>query len=64
MHVPQEVHELFQIDDDADQASSPTSTAELHLMAADTIIKNPSTLTFQLTGVVKGQPQEDLKGNT
>jgi hypothetical protein len=53
--VIQEVLELFQpkSDDDSTDPQSPSST-ELHLMAADTGIKDPSVLTFQLAAEVQG----------
>jgi predicted aspartyl protease len=56
LHVLQEVLELFSIEAvDHDQASSSGTQAELHLMVKETTIKDPSTLTFKLTGVIQDQ---------
>jgi hypothetical protein len=54
LHVLQEVLDVFQGEEasDDDQSSSNSATVELHLMTTETVIKDPSTLTFQLTGVV------------
>jgi predicted aspartyl protease len=56
LHVFQEVLELFSIEAvDHDQASSSSTEAELHLMTKETAIKDPSTLTFKLAGVIQDQ---------
>jgi predicted aspartyl protease len=54
--VLQEVIDLFQPDlSDEEQESSATSSAEFHLIQPVTVIKDPGTLTFQLSGVIQGQ---------
>jgi hypothetical protein len=56
LHVLQEVLELFPEESSViehDSSSSPL--AELHLLASITELKDPSTLTFQLTGSVQNQ---------
>ena len=54
MHVLQEVLDLFQSSDTDDDGASTSPTAELHLLAAEAVVCNPSTLTFQLTASVQG----------
>ena len=56
MHVLQEVLELFH-PTDSDEDDTP---AEVHLMAAETQLCNPSKLTFQLTACVQGQQVQFL----
>jgi predicted aspartyl protease len=54
--VLQEVLELFPEESSvAEQESSSSLPAELHLLAAVTELKDPGTLTFQLTGSVQNQ---------
>jgi hypothetical protein len=57
LHVLQEVLDLFQGEEasEEDQMSNNSSMAELHLMTTESVVKDPSTLTFQLTGVVQNQ---------
>jgi hypothetical protein len=56
LHVLQEVIDLFQPDlSDEEQESSATSSAEFHLIQPVTVLKDPGTLTFQLSGVIQGQ---------
>jgi hypothetical protein len=62
LHVLHEVLDLFQAEApkyDTGAGSSDTQ-AELHLMMTDTVVKDPSMLTFQLTGEIQGHPVQLL----
>jgi hypothetical protein len=55
LHVLQEVLGLFPSEvGDSDQASSSGTAAELQLMLADTVLKEPSHLTFKINGNIQG----------
>jgi hypothetical protein len=56
--VLQEVLDLFQAEapEYDTGAGSSNTQAELHLMMTDTVVKDPSMLTFQLTGEIQGHP--------
>lgn len=58
----QEVLEIFQADtpDDDRSSSSSSSQAELHLMMSNAVVKDPSKLTFQLTGEIQGHAVQFL----
>jgi hypothetical protein len=61
LHVIQEILGLFPPEEtEQEQSSSSDSSAELQLLTAVTAIKDPSTLTFQLTGVIQGQQVQFL----
>ena len=61
MHVLQEIMELFDAPEDSIEADEePTQEAEVHLMATETVLRHPNTLTFQLSTVVQGQPVQFL----
>jgi hypothetical protein len=57
LHVLHEVLDLFQGEEasEDDQMPNNSAMAELHLMTTESVVKDPSTLTFQLTGVVQNQ---------
>jgi hypothetical protein len=61
LHVLQEVLGLFPPEaSDSDQASSSGTATELHLMLADTVIKDPSHLTFKINGNIQGHELQFL----
>jgi hypothetical protein len=61
LHVIQEILGLFPPEEtEHEQSSASESSAELQLLTAVTAIKDPSTLTFQLTGVIQGQQVQFL----
>jgi hypothetical protein len=61
LHVIQEILGLFPPEEtEHEQSSSSESSAELQLLTTVTAIKDPSTLTFQLTVMIQGQQVQFL----